>query len=41
MITFCNNVNPLVEIEVFPLSDPVGKAGTDESIEACVLTREV
>jgi len=28
-------------VDIFELLDPVGVAGTDESLEACILTREV
>ena len=41
VISFCNKLNPAVLIEIFSLIDPVGPAGTDSFIEACILTREV
>ena len=41
MKEFCNRVNPSVFVDTFELSDPVGRAETDEDIEACILTREV
>lgn len=46
VIDFCSKVNPKLFAEsgrfiVFELEDPVGWAGTDEKIEALVLTREV
>lgn len=34
-------MNPNIIVDIFPLSDPVGKAVHDTEIEACILTREV
>lgn len=34
-------LNPRLKADIFELSDPVGKAGTDPTIEVCILTREV
>ena len=38
---FISEVNPKLNVVTFELKDPVGVAGTDRSIEACILTREV
>jgi phosphopantetheine adenylyltransferase len=41
VIEFVNRLNPNIKIDTFELSDPVGQAGTDPNLEACILTREV
>jgi phosphopantetheine adenylyltransferase len=38
---FLKRLNPHIKVDVFELVDPVGEAGTDQQIEACILTREV
>ena len=38
---FLNRLNPHVGVDIFPLSDPCGKATQDKELEACILTREV
>lgn len=34
-------LSPHLKVEIFELQDPVGIAGTNPDIEACILTREV
>lgn len=34
-------LNPKIIFEIFELFDPVGRAGTEEDLEALILTREV
>jgi len=41
VIHFLKKQNPALEIETFQILDPVGVAGTDKELEACILTREV
>lgn len=41
VIQFISVLNPHVKVNVFELQDPIGIAGTDSLIQACILTREV
>jgi pantetheine-phosphate adenylyltransferase len=41
VINFLKLFAPYLEVDIFELNDPVGRAGTDLEIEAVVLTREV
>lgn len=41
MEEFLFKLNPKVHVDIFELSDPVGLAGTDPTLDACILTREV
>ena len=34
-------LNPNIQVDIFELNDPVGSAGSDATLEACILTREV
>ena len=38
---FLFRLNPRVHVDIFELSDPVGQASTDPTLDACILTREV
>jgi cytidyltransferase-like protein len=41
VLNFISVLYPHIKVNIFELSDPIGIAGTDPKIEACVLTREV
>lgn len=41
VLNFVSVLYPYLKIKVFELSDPIGVAGTNALIEACILTREV
>lgn len=41
VLNFVSVLYPHLKVNVFELSDPIGVAGTNALIEACILTREV
>lgn len=40
-LQFVTQLTPHLKVNAFMLEDPIGLAGTDPKLEACILTREV